>query len=362
MRRAEGRGGGGGRGVPSLSAQEVGELGRLYRAAAAHLAQARTFGASARRLLKLNGLVARAHAVVYAERGSWSFRGFVLRSLGRFPEVVRRTFPFHAAAAALLVAGGLIGFFGALEDPEWGLLFLPAEEVRTPFASREVLLETLLQGRGEHGLWTSGAKASFAGFLWGHNTRAALLAFFGGALLGLPTVFVLLSNGAMLGVYTATFDRAGLAYEWWAWILPHGVTELLGVVLLSGGGLFIGRTILAPGAASRVAALARIRGAVLLLVFFAFPMFLFAAAIESFLRQSNLSDEARHFFAAASAVAWALYLGLARAPRALLEAGRRAPTVAEARVPLPEGEELLGRRALRWAVLRPAPSPRGTAG
>src|SRR5262245_9376871 len=65
LAQVEGKAGGSGRGIASLSPDEVGELSRLYRAATTQLAQAKTFGASARRLDRLNGAVARAHAVVY---------------------------------------------------------------------------------------------------------------------------------------------------------------------------------------------------------------------------------------------------------------------------------------------------------
>jgi len=92
-------------------------------------------------------------------------------------------------------------------------------------------------------------------------------------------------NGAFLGVYTHTFHSSGLAWEWWAWLLPTVSTELLAIVLLSGGGLFIGHQIVSPGRKSRADALREARGHIIRLLLFAFPMLLLAALIEAFVRQ-----------------------------------------------------------------------------
>src|SRR5690606_33989103 len=123
-------------------------------------------------------------------------------------------------------------------------------------ASVEELAGSLQHGRpGTDTAMDSGAKAVFTSFLWQNNVRVALLAFFLGAAAGVPTAWLLLYNGLLLGVYSRAFHDGGLAMEWWAWILPHGITELLAIVLLAGGGLWIGRTILAPGEVGRAEAL-----------------------------------------------------------------------------------------------------------
>ena len=186
-----------------------------------------------------------------------------------------------------------------------------------------------------------GVKTAFATFLWLHNTKVALLSCFGGLIAGVPTTCLVLYNGASLGVYTATFHRHDLAYDWWAWILPHGVTELLAVVLLSGAGIYVGYTLLVPGSRSRLAALWSIRGRVLQMVLFAFPMLLLAALIESFVRQSSLSDPARYWFAGFSAVFWFVYLGFVGRGSRLRERLDETATLAEARVELPELDDFV---------------------
>lgn len=328
-------------GPTGLDDKELRELGRLYRAVTTNLSQARSFGASTRRMDYLNRLVTRGHAALYgrSQKGS-GWRTLVWSPLV-FPEVVRKTWPFHLAALLILLAGATYGYLGAVEDPEWSLEILPGMEHRTPFASRDELRETLLHGRpGQPTEIGEGEKAFFASFLWQHNTRVGALAFFSGFLAGIPTVLLVLYNGLILGVYSAAFHRHDLAFEWWAWILPHGVTEFLAIVLLSGGGLLIGYRVIAPGNLSRARALRQIRGQVLHILVFAFPMFLIAAAIESWVRQSGISDPTRYAFAAATAILWTCYLLWGKVPESVRDV-RSGQTVAEEWVPMPSHEELL---------------------
>lgn len=339
-------------GLSSLSDAEVEDIGRLYRAATTHLALLRTFGASARQVERLNALVSRAHSVIYGRTRQGKNLSVYLWSFLGFPETVRHTGRYHVVATLLLILGGVYGFQGAQRDPEWVLEFVFPGDERTPYATTDELRATLLHGRpveadvGDDSQTRrsmgSAEKAHFAAFLWQHNTKVALVAFFAGSLLALPTILSLIYNGVFLGVYSYTFHSHGLAREWWAWILPHGVTELLAVVLLAGGGLFVGHILIAPGEVGRLEALRRERPHLVRLVLFAFPMLLLAALIESFVRQSGLSDTGRYIFAAVSAVLWIAYLGFARIPEHVRERARARQTTAERVVPLPVDEELLG--------------------
>ncbi|MCZ6603066.1 MAG: stage II sporulation protein M [Planctomycetota bacterium] len=329
-----------------LGDRDLGDLGRLYRAATTSLAQARSLGSSTRRIEYLNRLVSRGHAALYGRSRRGSGLGTLLWSPLAFPQVVRQTWPFHLTALLLILLSGFYGYHGALADPEWGLEILPASESRTPYADREELRQTLLMGRPDYERakgepdFQGGHKALFASFLWANNTRVGLLAFFSGILGGIPTIILDLYNGLLIGVYTATFHRHGLAYEWWAWILPHGVTEFLAIILLSGGGLLIGHRVVAPGARSRVEALGSIRGQVLHLLLFAFPMFFVAAAIESWVRQSGMTDGTRYIFAAATALFWTGYFLWGHVPERARRF-REARTIAEEWAPTPTEEELL---------------------
>lgn len=321
-------------GMAALSDRQVEELGKLYRASASHLALLRGFGASSGRLERVNRLVSRAHSTVYGRPKKHSFWRSVSLLVLAIPVTVRKTALYHLVAFGILLLGAVYGYLGAAADPEWALEFAAPGDTRTPYASRAELLEMLRHGReGELG---ASEKTAFASFLWTHNTRIAILAFFLGVLCAVPTALLVLMNGVMLGVYTRVHHSHDLASEWWAWILPHGVTELGAVCLLAGGGLWIGRLVISPGPGSRLQAFRSARGDMARLLLFAFPMLLIAALIESFLRQSALPDPPRYGFAVLTAVLWGAYLGLVRPPRSLVESTLEARTLAERAVPMPE--------------------------
>ncbi len=326
--------------VRGLSGEEVLELGQRYRAAATALALARAQGASAGVRARLDDVVGRAHALVYGQgsAGGDGVRAWLVALL-LAPVAVRRAWRWHLLSALLLLLGGVYGWVGAARDPDWALeVQLGAGDERTPYATREELLASVRSGRpGQESAddpgMSVGNKAVFAAFLWQNNTRAGLVAFFAGPLAGVPSAAVMGYNGVILGAYTSTFVSRGLAFEWFAWILPHGVTELLAIVLLGGGGLWIGSLVVAPGERTRREALRDVRGDVLRLALLAFPMLFLAALLESFVRQSGLSDPGRYAFAAVTAVVWAVWLGLARPPRAWLLALQGAATRAERGAP-----------------------------
>ena len=346
------------RGIASLGDEHLKDLGKLYRAAATHLSLLQTFGASSRQREELNRLVARAHSVIYGRPARSAGFRTVWNHWLAFPQSVRRLGRYHVISAVLLGCGLVYGFVGSGRDTDWALELSMDE--RTPFATREELLQSLLHGRpgqqpveGDEKISVeidSAYKALFAAFLWKHNTTLAVQSFFSGFLLGIPTVILLIQNGAILGVFSFTFHHHGLAYEWWAWILPHGVTELLAIVLLSGGGLFIAHRIIAPGERTRVEALSEARGDALRHLLFAFPMLLLAAIIESFVRQSGLSDAGRYVFAAVSAALWVAYLGFGRVPALTVERFEAARTLAERAIPLPSEEQIFAAISSRRRV------------
>jgi uncharacterized membrane protein SpoIIM required for sporulation len=78
-----------------------------------------------------------------------------------------------------------------------------------------------------------------------------------------------------------------------AWILPHGVPELTAICLCAAAGLALGAAVAAPGRRGVSAALREAAAPATALFLSSIPMFLLAAAIESFVRESALGTPAR---------------------------------------------------------------------
>ncbi len=294
------------RGVRNLSAEELARLDRLYRQSTVHLAQMRSRTQNQTLIGDLNRLVANAHAFIYAAPERRPVKSILRFYLTGFPRAVARTRWVHLASLLLFFAGGLTAHFGLSQQPVAAYALTPAGDPRLPGSSREQLVAVLRHGRDVD----EGGKLLFASFLFAHNTKIGFLAFASGVLAAVPTVFLIALNGAMLGTFTAIHHTKGIVWEMWAWLLPHGVTEILAVVFCGGAGLMLGLAVLRPGHRSRRQSLMSAGREALYLVLGVVPMFLAAGIIESYVRQSHLDTRTRLLFAACTVFFWAAYLSL----------------------------------------------------
>ena len=292
------------RSLRRMTPEELGRLDVLYRRTTIHLAQVSTRSSDRRLTQYLNDLTVAAHSLIYLPPRRGLFAGLRFLLTEGVARSIARNWRCHAISAALLFGGALLAYYASLSDPLAAYALWPAGDERQPGSTRDQLLRVLRSGRDD----PSGKKFFFSSFLFSHNLKVGLLAMATGVLVGLPTVFLMLYNGMLLGVFAAIHQRAGIESEMWAWILPHGVTELFAIVLCGGVGFMFGLAVLAPGHLTRAEALRRAGREAGVTVFGVAGMLLLAAGIESYLRQSYLSTSNRLGFAAATAVFWTLFV------------------------------------------------------
>src|SRR5690606_39026738 len=91
---------------------------------------------------------------------------------------------------------------------------------RDPSASAAALREVLYDGDDSDPL------ATFAAFLFTHNSQVALFAFALGFAFAVPTALLLVYNGLMLGAFMAIYVQKGLGLALGGWLMIHGSTEL----------------------------------------------------------------------------------------------------------------------------------------
>jgi uncharacterized membrane protein SpoIIM required for sporulation len=311
--------------IGGMTPEELARLDALYRRTTIHLAQVVTRTQDARLAKYLNDLTAAAHSIIYLPPRKSALAGtlkFILEGFGR---AVARTWRYHLAAAVLVLGGALFAYFAAGNDTlaAYALSMSPqAGDIRTPGSTPEQLRNVLKHGREQE----ASTKFAFASFLFSHNLQVGIMSLCLGILAGIPTIFLLLYNGMILGSFTAMHHQAGIYADYWAWILPHAVSELSAIILCGGVGLMLGMAVLSPGELTRAESLRRVGREAAAVCLGVAGMLVIAAAVESFLRQSSLSNAARFAFAAASAVFWATYFSYG----ALREhAARREQSLAE---------------------------------
>ena len=284
-----------------LSFEDLRALAHLYRLSSAQLAVLRSRGSDPEALRYLNALCVRAytHLQVAPPRREAQVGQFYL---ARFPATLAATAWLQGLVAIVLLAGALTGATIVAQNPAniYAAIppaMYPADDlerlVSSPAEREKFLARTPL---------AFGIKSVFSASLFVHNTGIGFLSFATGILAGVPTIILVLYNGITLGAFAWIFSRDGAWPIFWAWLLPHAIPELLAITLCSTAGLLIGKAVLAPGRRGTAAALREAATPALELVTASVPLFIVAAAIESFIRQSTMSTAAR-FAAAAIAVA-----------------------------------------------------------
>lgn len=296
------------KGPRRLTSDQVRTLGRLYRQTASDLAYARTYFPGSPTAAYLNRLVAQAHSVVYAEEPQR------LRSIWRFfwrkvPKAVREAYRPLLLATALVILGGLVGFVAILADPNLAEALVPEQFRYVEAQPRE----------GE--IFPVALRSVIGTAIMLNNIKVGLTAFALGITLGLGTGAILFYNGLIVGALSAHFFRAGLSFQFWSLIVPHGMLELMAIFLCGAAGFCMGWPIVSPGDLPRLEAFRLGARRALTLTLGAIPFFVIAAVIEGFITpMSSLSAGGKYLVGLITGAAGLAYW---------LWAGRR-PTAAPA--------------------------------
>jgi uncharacterized membrane protein SpoIIM required for sporulation len=292
-------------GLASLARSEVREFGILYRRASSDLVTARSKTANAMVLEYLNDLVARAYAQVYRSR-RFHPRDILTFFRLDFPRLTRQAWKPMLLSSLICVASGVAGWLLGQRDPAGAYHFLPAEMVRQMPVLREHW-----KGTSGHSIGPT-EMSIMSSFIMTHNIGIGIAAFAGGIAFGLPSLYVLVQSGMMLGILGEGMTRPTTALTFWSLILPHGVIELSAICVMGGAGFVIAGALIAPGRRSirdslieqgRTAVMVALGGGGMLVV---------AGLIEGFITPpAFIPPWAKLTFAALTALGEVLYFGLA---------------------------------------------------
>ena len=263
------------------SAQRLGpekllRLGHLYRAAAADLAFARRRWPSDPVVGRLDQLVNRARVIVY---GTPVKRGGILSFFAHdyWRRLVERPVMLGLAAILLFVPLTLTAFW-ASADPGAAASFVPAgyESVTEP------------KDPGQDLGMTSGEEAAFSSQIFTNNIKVTFLAFAGGVLVGLGTVWILGFNGVFIGALTGLAFQAGNGVPFTELVIAHGVLELSCIVVCGAAGLRFGWAMVAPGHRPRIDATMEEARSGVEIVLGTMPWLVLAGLVEGFVTPAGL--------------------------------------------------------------------------
>jgi uncharacterized membrane protein SpoIIM required for sporulation len=232
----------GARGRPGrLGVDGVLGLGALFRSASADLAYARRRFPGDPVVTRLEALVTTARGTVYGRAADGGgLRAFATGGYWRQIAALRS----ELLVAFVLLFGSLAaGLVWALHDQGAALGLVPGG--LRPANSHHF-------DPGAIGTAVAGATATS---IFVNNIIVTATAFAGGMLLGLGTAAALIHNGVLIGVVGGVLAQQGQTTRFFVYILPHGVLEISCILVTAAAGLRMGMAIVAPGRATRGAAL-----------------------------------------------------------------------------------------------------------
>ncbi|MBE9059608.1 stage II sporulation protein M [cf. Phormidesmis sp. LEGE 11477] len=296
------------RGLKSLESDQVRQMASLYRSVSADLARAQSYQISPAVIRDLRSLTSRGYSQIYQGSRRQEWKEIVDFYRYGFPEVVQQCWAYIAVATLLFMAGGAVGWWYAWQDDSFMTLVLSSGFVEEVRDSRELWTVSIM---GNEPVVSSG--------LMINNITVAFFAIIGGVAMYLQqipiitppggfTIYILVSNGVMIGCVAALVAQVNLAYDLWAFVFPHGALELPAIFLAGGAGLLLARGILLPGRYRRIDALKVYGLQAAKLVYGIVPMLVIAGIIEGFFSpQTWILNELKYVVGTAIFVALVQY-------------------------------------------------------
>lgn len=268
------------------------ELSDLYIEVTDDLSYAKTFYPNSNTEVYLNSIASSAHIKVYKTKKEGKNR-IVQFFLKEFP------FEFYKHQKQLLIAFlvfaffSLVGAFSASKDIDFVRLILGDAYVN-------MTLENIEKGDPMAVYKKANEMEMFIGITI-NNIRVAMIAFVFGILFSVGTLYVMMSNGIMLGSFLYFFYEKGLLWESFRTIWIHGTIEISVIIIAGCAGLVLGNGLLFPGTYSRLDSFKRSIKAGLKIMLSTVPFFIVAGFLEGFVtRHTEMPDWLAIFIITAS--------------------------------------------------------------
>jgi uncharacterized membrane protein SpoIIM required for sporulation len=285
------------RGVSALSHSELQELGLLYRQTASDFATVREDVSNRQLSAYLNQLLGRSHNLIY--HGQKTKVSGLLKFYGEtYPRVFRETLPLTVLAFAIFAVTGMAAWIITMHDPAFANRLLGPQMMET-IERREMWTHSIVTVKplASSGIMTNNLSVAFTTFALGITG-------------GLGTIWMMVTNGLLIGVIGAATYQSGMALQLWSFVAPHGVLELPAIFIAGGAGLEIARGLLFPGLLPRRQSLAQAGGRAARLLLGTIPMLVIAGVIEGFFSPSDAAVSLKFVFAGVLFAALLSYLFL----------------------------------------------------
>lgn len=301
----------------SLSGSELQDFIRLYRKCSSDLALARTKSNNLQLIDFLNDLVGRAYATLYRGKRK-NFWVALLDGAATAARTVRRRKWFLTTSAGIFIVSIIFTY--------WACGFSPRlRDIIEPPSIREEFKPWT--GDEPMGQRTLAESLLYSSFYSSNNPRVAIIqSAIGAATFGFGSAYMTWSNGQILGSLSYEMQQKHKLPHLYIWIMPHGVTELSGLIVSCSAGLVMGWALIVPGRRKRRDALREASKDGLVLLCTSVVLMFMAAPVEGFFSfNPSIPDWMKVGFAVFAAATWSVFwTGYAREPIPSLSQERSA--------------------------------------
>lgn len=237
------------------------------------LSYARTFYPRSQTVRYLNQLTGRYFIKIYRYRKKDKGRFFRFWKT-ELPLIMYKYRKNMLYSFIALIAGVLLGIFSFEQESDFANLILGPSYVN-------MTIENIESG-DPMGVYKNMDEEPMFFFISTNNIRVAFLAFIFGIIFSVGTVWILFSNGVMLGVFQYFFYKNGLLFTSAISIWLHGTLEISAIIIAGGAGMVLGNSLLFPKTYRRIDSLMQSGKDAVKIVVGLIPVFLVAAFIESY--------------------------------------------------------------------------------
>lgn len=237
------------------------------------LSYARTFYPRSQTVQYLNQLTGRYFIKIYRyrKRNKGRFACFWKEELPLIMYKYRKNMLYSFIA---MLAGVLLGIFSLEQESGFASLILGPGYVN--------MTQENIESGDPMGVYKNMDESPMFFFISTNNIKVAFLAFIFGIFFSVGTVWIIFSNGVMLGVFQYFFFKKGLLFTSAISIWLHGTLEISAIIIAGGAGMILGNSLLFPKTYRRIDSLMRSAKDAVKIVVGLIPVFLAAAFIESF--------------------------------------------------------------------------------
>ena len=237
------------------------------------LSYAQTYYPDSKTLLYLNSLASQAHQKIYITKKE-SKNKIISFWKYEFPLFFKQYHKTLLYAFLIFMGAVIIGIVSTLNDDSFVRLILGDGYVN-------MTIENIENGE-PMAVYKSGSQiGTFLGITV-NNIRVAIMAFAFGVFFSVGTIYILFSNGIMLGAFITFFYKYGI-FETTSTIWLHGTIEISVIVIAGCAGMVMGNSFLFPKTFSRRVAFMKGAKDGLKIVVSTIPFFIIAGFIEGFI-------------------------------------------------------------------------------